>query len=600
MDPGAAEKVKVQSQRSSDKYSKVIPLAVKLLLWGFAAVNIVASFSAPVSEFDDAIPLVHGILVQQGRTPHLDFPYFYPPLGLYLNAASFNLLGRSVVAARVVNAILYIAVLLLAGRFFRSRFPQFRAVVPAGVLVLAASVGTAITLASWPGFATSLVAFLTYLCFVADTGRRRYILAASGALTAVALLCRVNFGAYVAAVVVFDILLHWGFAGQERRTRAHLKTSLRDLFIYSAPLVFCIAGFCLMLYGSNVAAAISEFTVKTQAIMLQRGFVNLTFGGDFIIALTLPVCWFVFRILEGEEEFPLKTLLPAAIAILLLGVAMAGRNRPAIVGILVILQLGAVLFLHVAVRRLERTEFCMVLFSCFVFHYFISRADWFHWRLLPAIDALLLTFLVISRPEKAKSPGSSISKGTSMVLLLAAGCLLLATGEYRPWPNQFRQGVKVIASFAAEPHLADADRLFGPDRALWAELYPNANEVLALHHLRERTGSTDPIFVGVQDHSRVFFNNLRIYWLAGRPIGTRVFQLETRVATELVVQKKIIEDLEQNGVNWMIIDRQPEPGDQTFQAARYVGSNLLDEYIASHYREDARYGQYAVLTRTKS
>ncbi|MFN0104377.1 MAG: hypothetical protein ACKV2U_20100 [Bryobacteraceae bacterium] len=578
----------------------MFPLAVKFLLWGFVAVNVVASFGVPVNEFDDAIPLVHGILVQQGRTPHLDFSYFYPPLGLYLNAASFHLLGRSVVATRVVNAVFYIMVLLLAGRFLRSRFPQFRVVVPAAVLVLAASIGAAVNLPVWPGFATSLAALLTYLCFLADIDRRRYILAASGVLTAVAFLYRLNFGAYVAAVVVFDMLLQWCFAGQERGTPAHLKKSLRDLFIYAGPLVFCIAGFCLLLYGSNIAAAVSEFTVKTHTVMQQRGFMNFVFSANLTIALTLPACWFVFRILEGEEVFPPKSLIPVAIALLLFGVAMAGRNRPVIVGILVILQLGAVLFLHIVVHRLERSEFCVLAFSCCVFHYFISRADWSHWRVLPAVDAILLSFLVISRPEKANSPGSSISKGTSMAVLLAAAFLLLATVEYRPSPNHLRSGAKVIASLAAQPHLSDTDRLFGPDRELWAALYPYANELRALHYVRERTGSTDPIFVGVQDHSRVFYNNLRLYWLAGRPIGTRVFQLETRVATEVAVQTKIIEDLERNGVNWIIIDCQPVPGDETFLAAAYVGSNLLDKYIASHYRENARYGQYAVLTRTKT
>ena len=106
--------------------------------------------------------------------------------------------------------------------------------------------------------------------------------------------------------------------------------------------------------------------------------------------------------------------------------------------------------------------------------------------------------------------------------------------------------------------------------------------------------------MGVKDHSRVFINDLRFYWLAGRPIGARVFQLEARVASEAPVQQEIISDLEGNGVKCVIIDREPFRGDATFLKSGYVGSTLLDEYISSHFREKARFGRFAVLTRVKS
>ena len=49
-----------------------------LALWGYAVAVILASFAAPVGEFDDALPLVHSALVQGGRTPSVDFWSFYP------------------------------------------------------------------------------------------------------------------------------------------------------------------------------------------------------------------------------------------------------------------------------------------------------------------------------------------------------------------------------------------------------------------------------------------------------------------------------------------------------------------------------------------
>src|SRR5262249_7410609 len=98
------------------------------------------------------------------------------------------------------------------------------------------------------------------------------------------------------------------------------------------------------------------------------------------------------------------------------------------------------------------------------------------------------------------------------------------------------------------------------------------------------------------DYSRTFTNNLQPYWLADRPIGVRTFQLETRISTEANVQREIISDLKRNDVKWVVIDYAPALG-LTFQEQHYVGTKLLDQYVASQYREEARFGPYAILRR---
>jgi len=130
-------------------------------------------------------------------------------------------------------------------------------------------------------------------------------------------------------------------------------------------------------------------------------------------------------------------------------------------------------------------------------------------------------------------------------------------------------------------------------------VYSNGDELEALRYVRTITSRADPIFVGVKDHSRAFINDLRFYWLADRPIGSRVIQLEPKVASEAPVQRDIISDLEGNGVKCLIIDHESYPGDETFLKSGYVGSTLLDEYISSHFREEARFGRFAILTRGK-
>jgi hypothetical protein len=602
MHPVMSEKLIMRAADLRGRSSTALTIALRTLLWGYVVVTSMASLSARVDEFDDAIPLLHGMLVQQGRIPHLDFSYFYPPLGLYLNAVAFSLLGRTVVATRVVGILLYILVLLLTERLFQSRFPQSRPLVPAAVLLVAASIGSALNVAVWPGFAFSLITLLAYLCLQSGKGNRRLGIGISGILTGLALLYRVNFGAYVAVVILIDLLLQWWFSGEERWRRHSLKNVFLDLVAYTVPLVVCCVGFCLWIYGGNISAGVYQFTVNTQKIMYLRGFIILEYSAELVCALVLPFGWFSFRILKGKDQLSAKALIPIIFAVVILGLAIVGHTHPSIAGIVVALELACVVFLHLWVYRLEQSEFCVLLFFCLLLHYYLARADLPHWRILPIVESMLVGFLVFSRFDwEREEVASPVSRGTALAVLGAAVCLLLAASDFRPAAVYMRNGPKVIASLIRHPRWSDTERVLGPapPAPVWASIYSDPDELQALRYMRKITGSNDPIFVGVKDHSRVFLSNLRIYWLAGRPIGTRVFQLETRVATEPDVQQGIIADLERNGVKCVILDMKQLEGDDTFRQIGYVGSTLLDEYIAGHFHEEARFGKLAVLTRVK-
>jgi hypothetical protein len=130
------------------------------ILWGYAAFAAVSALALPTREFDEAIPLVDGVLVQQGRIPNIDFPSFYPPLGPYVTAALFNLLGRTVVANRILGGGVYFLLIFFAMRLLRAHFPHSRAISAGIVLLVAASIGKGIALPSWPGFGLSAVVLL--------------------------------------------------------------------------------------------------------------------------------------------------------------------------------------------------------------------------------------------------------------------------------------------------------------------------------------------------------------------------------------------------------------------------------------------------------
>src|SRR5262249_34893514 len=118
--------------------SAVVPTVLQILLCGYVIVIIASSFARPVDKFDDASVLVNAMLVQQGRTPNLDFFSYYPPLGIYLHAVQFDLLGRTALASHTIGAFFFLLLLALLWMFFRSRFPRRSVLVPAALLLIAA------------------------------------------------------------------------------------------------------------------------------------------------------------------------------------------------------------------------------------------------------------------------------------------------------------------------------------------------------------------------------------------------------------------------------------------------------------------------------
>ena len=567
------------------------------LLWGYAAFAMSSSLAAPVGKFDDAIPLLHGMLVQQGHIPNLDFYSFYPPLNLYLNAAAFKLLGRTVIAARAVGDILYLIVLILVTWLFRSRFRSYGPVVPAAVLVVATSIGAGITLPVWPGFAISLAAVLVYLCSHEVARYRIWLVGLSGLLAALGILSRINFGCYAVLVIGLDFLrLSW--LDGNRSGRVRLRNELTIAAAFTIPLITCCLGLCMWIYGSNIGVALSQFIVTAQRLMAVRGFIRLSFEPDLACAVALPSFWFFFRVLKGSEGFVLKQFLPLALGVCVLVLALAGGNHTMIAAIVTGLEVVLVVFLHVFMSRLEASEFSFLIFFCGILHYYLSRADGPHWRLIPVAGALLMPFLFMStddRDNRRFEP--SASAGAALSVMIAAIFVFIATPSFRPDFTTFQNGLTLMANIIHNPHSTDSDHvLAGAPTTAWNSVYPDRYELAALRYLRERTDSSTPLFVGVVDHSMLFWNDLRMYWLAERPIAVRSFQLEAKVATEAAFQHDIADDLERNKRAWVILDSAKD-GDEEFWRGHYKGSDLLDHYIAQNFREEAKFGPYVILTR---
>jgi hypothetical protein len=563
------------------------------MLWVYVLLVVVSSMPAQVEEFDDSLPLVIGTLVQQGATPTIDFRSFYPPLGSYITAAGFNLFGRTVIATRLLGGGIYILVMILLGRVLARCFRPYGPRFTFAMFLAAVTLSRAITLPAWPGFGLSVVALLVY--FLAP--QRRLNLMVSGALTGLALLYRVNFGGYVAVVIAADLVIECCTGGRAGDRAHRWKDLLFKGVAFVVPTLACVSILCFCIYGKRFLDGIGEFTVTSQQIMLQR-FIPLAWSLQMAGVLLFPSVWSSLRVVSSTGKLSWRLLLPLALGAGVLILAVARGDHFSVVAILVLWQLAGIVGLDVFVLHLPRLERAFLFFCVLLTHYYLSRADTMHLRFLPFAAALLLPFLWPEWAPARELPSIRFAPWIE-VAGFAASMGFVLWYQSQVSLSDLRYGVDLIADVVLHRQVPDSDRVAGsaaPGNA-WASIYYDADEIQALKHLRHVTTSADRIFVGVRDHSRIFVSNLRLYWLSGRPIGVREFQLEDRIATEAPVQREIIRDLDQNHVKWCIIDRDPPTGDQGFIRRAYSGATLLDAFVREHFTEESRFGKFAILRR---
>jgi hypothetical protein len=115
----------------------------------------------------------------------------------------------------------------------------------------------------------------------------------------------------------------------------------------------------------------------------------------------------------------------------------------------------------------------------------------------------------------------------------------------------------------------------------------------AVHAL---TAPGDAIFVANPRHDLIRVGDPLLYALLDRPNATRYDVMQPGVVTTEKVQREIVGDLAgvRVIVRWLNPTAcAPEPNG----AGRSSGVEILDRYIAAHFREHARFGDYEVLKR---
>ena len=127
----------------------------------------------------------------------------------------------------------------------------------------------------------------------------------------------------------------------------------------------------------------------------------------------------------------------------------------------------------------------------------------------------------------------------------------------------------------------------------------DARSLTALEaELARLTRPGEPIFVADPRFDRVTAGDPLLYIITGHPNPTRYDVMQPGVVTTAPVQREIIGSLQRSQTRVVIrwLDPRAEATEPN-GSARSSGVELLDRYLAAHYRPVARYGVYQVLER---
>src|SRR5262249_24992977 len=206
----------------------------------------------------------------------------------------------------------------------------------------------------------------------------------------------------------------------------------------------------------------------------------------------------------------------------------------------------SILLIHRFVYRLTRPALCVLLFYVGLQHYFLIRADHDHALVLYPVVAFSLVFL-LEAPAAVEQTRIYFRKGPIFAACLAVVLFQMAVRDgFRPRVSLAATTLRTVSAGVLSPRMPDRQRLLLIDPGL-------SDEVRSTEFVRQRTSPSDPIFIGVNDHSMQFVNHVRAYWLAERLPGVRYIHLDSGVMLDESVQEEIIAELQHNRVYWAIL-----------------------------------------------
>ncbi|MDQ6744568.1 MAG: hypothetical protein M3Z27_00885 [Actinomycetota bacterium] len=238
-----------------------------------------------------------------------------------------------------------------------------------------------------------------------------------------------------------------------------------------------------------------------------------------------------------------------------------------------ILVAGVAVWAAGVVRRRDRLQLALAPILLVSLAYLLGRTDEFHLVPLAAVLPLALGSLV---PH-----GNLTSTGVTALLALALIALHGVDRRAEALLHPFAgAAVPGPAGDGVQTTPADATALRGLEQALGTLTRPG-----------------EAIFVANPHHDLVHAGDPLLYVVLGHPNATRYDVMQPGLLTTAPVQREIVGELAHTRVVIRWLDPRASLVEAN-DAGRSSGVHILDRYLAANFTPRARYGYYALLTRT--
>ena len=520
--------------------------------------------------YDEFLSLYGAERVLHGGLPYRDFWTMYGPAQFYAIAAFFKLFGVSAIAGRLYDALIragiacacYTLVLRLAPR---------RWAIAAFSIVLVWLTCIHYPAYNFPAYAAllgsliSCIFFSRYLRHRSDT-RSLFL---SGLIVSITTTIRHDSGFYVClaqTLMLAWITLMMRASGESLRTAAATFVRLAARYLSG---VLLIAGPVYL------------------ALLLRVGFHNLFYDLIYVPAKVYPK----FRNLPFIDR--------DAVALLHHPFGWQGRlGLEAFIVFFPVMAILSALFCLLSTRRAhsrifdtvwQRQTFALLfLLESFFFLKGLIRVSPVQMQqtILVAVMVLMILLGHLSR----------FSRIPRVALYTCAAYLALCS-----YPLAFHLFPYARNNIADLLHPQSPDSLYQtcrrpPNLSRARCLILEPDELAAIEDIQRRTAPEDAIYVGAGRHDRIFWNDVRLYFLSGRASITPWYDLHPGVQTTLPIQNEIIDSMRRTPPKVVVInttwDDTVEPNDMRFSS----GVTALDDYIRSHYSERSSYGAIHILT----
>lgn len=526
----------------------------------------VIAFKRTCGPYDEFLSLYGADRVLHGDLPYRDFWTMYGPAQFYLLAGFFKLFGTSILTGRFYDALIRAGIACSSFALARLLTPARWALVAfaAVILWLACLYYPAYNFPVYPAMLASLISCIFFSRFLEHPSNEKHLFLA-GLLVSIATTFRHDSGFYI--FLAEFLMMLW--IDMRTRTGMALRSRLR---IFGRQILIYLGGVVLIagpVYG---------------AILWHVGYQNLFYDLFYVPGVIYPkVRNLPFLSAETLQQLHHPLSWDGRIAV-----------ESLIVFFPILLMISALLCLLTSRQsRIFPTTWQRQTFSLL----FLLASLFFVKGLIRVGPVQMMQSIIVCLIVLAVVFGhlSQLDRRVTASLYITSAYLAFCTLPV----------LSHLVGFARN-NLRDTIHPSAPE-SFYHRCHPSAelsrarciliepSVVKAVTAIEHRSSPDQPIYVGDGRHDRIFWNDVRLYFLSERRSITRWYDLHPGVQTTLPIQNQIIDSMQHLDPPVIVLNSTWDNTIEPNQSQYSSGVTVLDRYIRAHYVPQVVYGKITLL-----